>query len=124
MFHLKIALSVAVAWAGLPCWGDSTRYICDYQLMAEPGGMREVQDFSLEFTFDTLTGDAFLRGNNGVSEVFATQGSEGITFLEPLVSGAVQVTVVTPDGSSAHSRHTIIAGDLVPSQYYGDCEIS
>jgi hypothetical protein len=92
--------------------------------MAEMDGTKPANNFTLEFTHDNITNDAFLRGNNGVSPVFAIQGTEGITFLEPLQSGAVQMTVVAANGSSAHSRHTLIAGDLVPSQYYGTCEKS
>lgn len=92
--------------------------------MAEEDGAKPADNFTLEFTYDSLTNDAFLRGNSGVSPVFAMQGKEGVTFLEPLPSGAVQVTIITENGSSAHSRHTIIAGDLVPSQYYGTCDKS
>ena len=78
--------------------------------------------FVLDFTFDTISNDAFMVGNLGVSPVTLVKGQEGITFLDVLPTGAVQMTTVTLDGSAVHSRHTIIFGELVPSQYYGSCE--
>jgi len=45
----------------------------------------------------------------------------GITLIEVLPTGAVQTTTIAKDGRSVHSRHSIIIGDLVPSQYFGQC---
>ena len=97
-------------------------YSCDFLNFAEPDGIQTADDFSLKFTLDAITEDAFMTGNNGVSRVFASKGTRGVTFLEPLSSGAVQSTTISYEGSAVHSRHTIIGTDLVPSQYYGTCD--
>jgi hypothetical protein len=60
-------------------------------------------------------------GNAGMENVVWVDGIEGNTFQETLASGAVQTTTITKSGSSVHSRHTMMNGKLVPSQYYGTC---
>ena len=74
----------------------------------------------IEFMIDG-TGHAFAVGHN-VYPVEAIPGANGVTFLEVLESGAVQTTTVNKQGEAVHSRHTILGGELVPSQYYGACE--
>ena len=34
----------------------------------------------------------------------------------------VQTTTMNKKGKAVHSRHTLIAGEFVPSQYYGTCK--
>lgn len=86
-------------------------------------GPKHGGDFGLEFMVDTIQGKAYVKGNNGVSEVSYNSGPGGITFLEMLNSGAVQSTsVLFKDGSAVHSRHSILGGQVLsPSQYYGSC---
>ncbi len=74
----------------------------------------------IEFIVDE-TGHAFAVGRN-VFPVRSIVGDQGITFLEELSTGAVQSTTILPDGKAAHSRHTILLGEFMPSQYYGTCE--
>jgi len=80
-----------------------------------------VESFRLEFTYDDVADKAFLIGNAGVADVIASHGYEGITFLEKLVTGALQTTTISRTGESVHSRHTILGGKIIPSQYYGKC---
>lgn len=47
-------------------------------------------------------------GNNGLSKVGAIKKSEGITFLEPLSSGAIQTTTITNNNKSVHSRFFLL----------------
>ncbi len=101
---------------------EVVRFTCTYPQFAKRSGVQDAQNFVLEFTLDVLMGNAFIVGNNGTSTVDVYQGTRATTFFERLSSGAVQVTVIALDGASAHSRHTIIGDDLVPSQYYGTCE--
>ncbi len=42
--------------------------------------------------------------------------------LELLSTGAVQTTTIDINNKSVHSRHTLMFGDLMPSQYYGRCK--
>ena len=88
--------------------------------MASPKGLVS-EKFSLEFALDNITGKAVVIGNAGMSDAEATLGAFGITFQEKLVSGAIQTTTIAKDGSSVHSRHTLIGEKLTPSQYYGTC---
>lgn len=103
-------------------FAENEKYVCSFPIFAEPDGIQKAENFKLEFHRDTVTGDAFIVGNLGLNEVFAIEGTGGVTFLENLLSGAVQSTTIAKDNSAVHSRHTIIHVELVPSQYYGTCE--
>lgn len=81
------------------------------------------KDFAMVFRLDTLSRDAFMEGHAGISPVLAFEGPRGITFLELLPTGAVQTTTIGADGSAVHSRNSLIVGEVVPSQYYGECQI-
>ena len=97
----------------------------DRQVDPESGAVSSAKNFSFEYTVDTVTGKAYMTGNNGVSEVHLVTGSEGMTFLEVLPTGAVQSTTVHHDtGDAVHSRHTMMSltNELFPSQNYGTCE--
>ena len=100
---------------------ETLRWNCSYSRMATPSGVSG-EKFALEFALDTVTRKAVIIGNAGMSDVDAVGGNQGITFQEKLGSGAVQTTTVAKDGSSVHSRHTMIGGKLTPSQYYGSCQ--
>lgn len=100
------------------------KYECTYPKVFSEGSGYKDSKFSLEFRFDTTTGEAFVVGNNGLSSVKAYAGEKGITFLELLSSGAVQSTTITALGKSVHSRHSIMGNLLIPSQAYGSCEFS
>ena len=100
---------------------EAVRWKCDYTSMASPERVVAVK-FSLEFVADAITKKAVIMGNNGMSDVAVVGGKQGITFQETLGSGAVQTTTIANNGSSVHSRHTMMGGDLVPSQYYGTCK--
>ena len=89
---------------------------------------RGTQNFKIVFEVDTISGQAYMKGNNGLSEVVNIPGQEGISFIETLGTGAVQTTTIVlfPDsqlGNAVHSRHSLISG-LVPSQNYGVCILS
>ena len=103
-----------------------TTYTCAFRNIAFEDGRYETGGtFDLKFVFDDVSGNAFFVGNAGASTVYPVTGSDGITFLEPLKSGAVQTTTIDNAGKAAHSRHTIMfASGLYPSQSYGNCHIS
>lgn len=95
---------------------------CDFSTFATPDGVKPVdKKFSLRFVIDTTTGKAVLVGNNGFSGVKVHIGKNGYTFIETLMTGAVQTTTVDGQGGAVHSRHSIL-GELLPSQYYGRCQ--
>jgi hypothetical protein len=60
-------------------------------------------------------------GNVAMGDVDVHVGSVAISFMEKIGTGAVQNTIISFTGDSVHSRHTLLAGQTVPSQYYGEC---
>ena len=99
-------------------------YYCSYTSYSDEEGLSKSDEFNIEFRYDTVTEDAFMVGNNGLSRVSAIKKDEGMTFLELLSTGAVQTTTIASNNKSVHSRHTLLWGDLMPSQYYGKCKTS
>jgi hypothetical protein len=97
------------------------RWTCTYPKAASPDGVKNANDFKLEFIFDDATGKAVLVGNNGFSDVDVHVGSAAISFMEKLETGAVQNTIISFTGDSVHSRHSLLSGKMVPSQNYGRC---
>jgi hypothetical protein len=97
------------------------RWTCTYSKEAAPDGIKNVNDFKLEFTFDDVTGKAVMVGNSGLTDVDVHVGSGAISFMEKLGSGAVQNSIISSTGDSVHSRHSLIGNEMVPSQYYGKC---
>jgi hypothetical protein len=115
--RLAILAGVASAALAMPAAAEPRRLVCDYTQSASPQGLK-AEKFTLEFIVDGER--AVMIGNRGISDVEMHSGDHGFTFLEKVPAGVVQTTTVAKDGSSVHSRHTII-GNLVPSQYYGKC---
>lgn len=98
------------------------RFVCVFDQHVSPETTRpsSVNPLRIEFMVDG-TGHAFAVGRN-VYPVKVIPGDNGITFLEVLITGAVQTTTINEEGKAVHSRHTLIAGEFVPGQYYGTCE--
>jgi len=130
VFHSLISKAMVIMvlvftllFINYPADAKNLRFDCHFQKYSTPEGVKIINDeFKLEFTLDTVTGDAVLVGNNGMSKVFPEIGSDGVTFLERLSTGVVQSTTVSRLGQAVHSRHTIINGEIVPTQYYGGCK--
>lgn len=98
------------------------RFVClfDEYVSPETTGLSRENPLRIEFMVDG-TGHAFAVGRN-VYPVKVVPGATGITFLEVLATGAVQTTTINEKGKAVHSRHTLLAGEFVPSQYYGTCK--
>lgn len=107
----------------LPTHAFGETLVCEFSSYHSPDESRlqTTTEFELTFRYDLITSEAFVEGNNGISSVLLVNGYEGLTFLEILPTGSVQSTTVHMNGAAVHSRHSIILGDLVPSQYYGLC---
>ena len=86
---------------------------------------------NFELTFDQIdrhAGTGRMIGNQGGSDVSVVVAAEGITIIEVLGSGFLQITAIysaqNEDGryKAVHSRHSAaLGGEPVPSQYYGSC---
>lgn len=121
-----IATSVGLLM-GAPSWAQKApvKLTCSFDRQADSESVSRAGDFGFEITVDTVTGKAYMIGNAGVSELHMVTGSDGVTFLEVLATGAVQSTTIHQNsGTAVHSRHTLLSltNELFPSQYYGTCE--
>jgi len=104
---------------------EKVTFFCEFPTFHEPESLvvQNADDFSMVFIIEADGSSATMVGNAATVEVTPVLGDSSVTFLEFVPSGIVQTTTVTDDGSVVHSRHTVIADELVPSQYYGQCEI-
>ena len=114
---------VALLLGSSPATAELLEWDCKYTKVCDGEEQRceEAKNFELRFRTDTIANKSVLLGNKGMSDVLALPGSDGITFIERMETGAVQRTTISKSGQSVHSRHTLMLADLVPSQYYGAC---
>ena len=114
---LMVRFILAAAWCGIAfaafAQSPPVRYRCDFKSAAG-------DTLILEYIFEVGSDRAFLIGNAGVNSVVPVVGTDAVSFLEILNSGAVQTTTIARNGSAVHSRHTLMA-DFIPSQYTGIC---
>lgn len=101
-------------------------YICDYKQYSNPKGLHDVKnDFNITIIFDSDAEKSYMVGELGTTDlipVFNIGG--GITFIETTDSGNVMTTTIElVSRKSVHSRNSLVFGELIPSQYYGECEI-
>ena len=92
----------------------SSTWRCEFPKFDEP----------LTFTTELGTGRGKIIGNAGTADIWVVEGALAVSFIEPLGSGAVQVTtIVLKSGEAAHSRNTVMSidGTFMPSQVLGSC---
>ena len=95
-------------------------FVCDYETFSDEEGNHAVKgEFVLTFLVDGEK--AYMIGNNGSEPVQLLAGDEYVSFIEVTAAGNIMTTAITSDGTSVHSRNSIMFGDLIPSQYYGTC---
>ena len=118
IFTIILILLPIIAFA------DTTTYICNYTSYSDQDGNHKVKNkFELTFIVDKTSGKSYMLGNNGSSEVKKRESSLQISFLEVTATGNIMSTAIDSKVNSVHSRNTVMFGDLLPSQYYGRCEI-
>jgi hypothetical protein len=123
-----LAVAAAAADAG------TITYECVYAESVSPEGRRSESNFNMKFIHDTISRQTVLVGNMGTSPIEIVSGAFGVTFIEKLVTGAVQTTTVDKAGNTVHSRNTMMSDGLdkyglkepgvFPSQYYGKCSVT
>ena len=105
-------------------YADTTTYACDYPSWSNQEGNHKVKEkFEFNFIVDEATGKSYLLGNNGSSEVKLLRSGDGLTFVEITATGNIMTTSIDSKLNSVHSRNTIFLGEMMPSQYYGVCEV-
>lgn len=122
----KLLTLAVVLLLPVPALADTIRLVCKYPNYSDKkGAHRTRDDFTLTFIVDLDKGTAYMVGNQRSTEVRAFRSGvskEGLTFMEITPDGNVMTTtVLDPKGDSVHSRNTVVAGELVPTQYYGTC---
>lgn len=76
----------------------------------------------MRFGLDNDTGEAAQYRNGERFTVLVVRGIAGLSFVEALSTGVVNVTTITTTGNAVHSRHDIRGGtDILAIQYYGTC---
>lgn len=107
-------------------FADTITIDCAYPNNADPQGVHKTKgEFNLKFLVDKKTGKSYILGNNGSADVISVGDSTQLTFIE--ITGAKTVmttTLALSTGKSVHSRNSVsFNGTLIPSQYYGTCEL-
>jgi len=122
MQALRSGISIVLALAPGIVSAAPVSYSCNYTTYSDSDGRHRVtEEFKLTFIVDTSAKKAYMIGNNGTAELQIVRNTDGVTLIEVTASGNVMVTAIARNGSSVHSRNTMIAEDIVPSQYYGKC---
>jgi hypothetical protein len=114
MRHILSVFTAVLAFLGLSnsLHAASASWRCEFPVYGEP----------ITYIVELGTGKGKVVGNIGVSDVWVVEGTVAISFVEPLQSGAVQLTtIVRKTGEAAHSRNTVISGvdKFIPTQAAG-----
>lgn len=105
-------------------YADTTTYSCNYTSYSDQEGNHKVKKkFELNFIVDKADGKSYLLGNNGSSEVKLLKSSDQLAFLEVTATGNIMTTAIDSKLNSVHSRNSVMFGEILPSQYYGKCEV-
>ena len=118
-------LTFTVIFTSFPALSEIYTFECEYPTYSDKTGLKEANGFNFKFVSDTDTGKTYMNGNNGSTEVFLSKRAddEGFNFVEMTNAGNVMVTTILLNGSSVHSRNSVILGEIIASQYYGRCDI-
>jgi len=105
-------------------YADTTTYSCNYTTYSDREGSHKVKKkFELNFIVDKAAGKSYLLGNNGSSEVKLLESGDQLAFLEVTATGNLMTTAIDSKHNSVHSRNSVMFGEMLPSQYYGKCEV-
>ena len=106
-----------------PAISATTTIVCGYNKFASVQKVENVVEiFELTFSVNKETSDAQVIRKNGITDVQLLPTGGGFTFIEINERGNVLTTTIDIHGKSAHSRNTILDGELIPSQFYGACD--
>lgn len=124
MFRILAVVGLLIGLGGPKASAEVHTFNCLFTHYSSVDGLHEAEkNFSMRFQIDSITRESFMIGNAGLAAVENHSGNNGLTFLEKLITGAVQTTTISRNGQAVHSRHSLIMSDLVPTQYYGTCKV-
>jgi len=121
---------VIFAWPICTADAEVIKWDCNYPIFTSLDGLQKTsKTFAFKINLDTIDRRAFMEGSIGLSELIIHVGTDSISFMEKLASGAVQTTTINVDnGESIHSRNTILRDYkndkkvFVATQYFGNCK--
>jgi len=119
MYHVGLFATVCSIYTAAAC-AEVLTYQCIFEYRIDSEGKSD-ELMPLEFKIDTLNRRSFMEGNAGIVDVEIHVGDRAISFTERLVSGAIQTTTITSDGRAVHSRNTVMLGEIVAAQHFGEC---
>jgi hypothetical protein len=97
-----------------------TTITCDFYTVASPEGLEEADTGfkGLKFVFKLGDSNGVMLGNAGETPVLVTTTDDSVTFIQltPIVT---TTTIELKTLKAVHSRNTVLAGQLMPTQYYG-----
>ena len=118
------SLLLPLLFISLKAVAETSTFICNYEQFASPDGLEKSKEkFVLTFIVDRDSNKAYVLGNNGSEEVKLLETSERLVFIELTATGNIMTTTIDSKLQTVHSRHTVVFGELLPSQYYGNCII-
>ena len=102
-------------WFIAPSDATPSRFRCAIETGSQP--------LMLEFFYDNHKNEAFIVGNQGLSQVLPYEGQSVITFIEPLATGSAHMISIARDGQAIYSRHTYATPlrRFIQQQYTGSC---
>lgn len=116
IFIILFCLFPAIAFA------ETDTFSCNYTSYSDQDGNHKVKNkFELNFIVDKESGKSYLLGNNGSSEVEMLVSEGQIAFIGISKSGNIITTAIDSKLNSVHSRNSVLLGEILPSQYYGNC---
>ncbi|MGI9227380.1 MAG: hypothetical protein ACR2PU_01175 [Gammaproteobacteria bacterium] len=121
--RISILITILVLLSLQTAKSETISITCDYNKFASIQSVENaIEIFRLSFSVNKDTSEAQVMRKNGISDVQLLPTGGGFTFIEVNERGNVLTTTVDIHGKSAHSRNTILDGELIPSQFYGTCD--
>jgi hypothetical protein len=115
IFYLGLAVQL---------FAEVTTYFCTYSHVSDQDGVNDAEDpFVLTFLMNEESGECYMLGKLGATQVIPVVKENQITFIEITETGNVMTTTIDSKLGTVHSRNTVILGEMSPSQYYGTCII-
>lgn len=113
-----VALALAIPASAA---AETATFDCQLQQIVRESGSSETKDLSFKLALDTETGKAAMVGDEGPAELKVLAGNEAVTFAQLFPSGEVRTTTISRRGRAAHTRHSVVMGEVVPTIYHGEC---
>ena len=120
--QMKLILSLILFFPAMVFATET--YECNFTNFSDrEGNKKEVM--KITYIYDDKSKKAYVVGELGSNEVaHILNKMGGRSFVEITTTGNVMTTTITNSGDSVHSRNTIVFGnELIPSQFYGKCNI-